>query len=153
MNREQRDSMVKQLWSWGSALDECERKQREISRLLSQAEGAENILHAQVLSSLPKGHDVGDPTGQAAVMRVEAMRRVAQLTEEINGIMQAKAAVDAAVDALPQNLRRLIHLRYVRGWGLSYKIPQALYVDRRTVQRWHVQALEKMSHNVPFLGV
>lgn len=149
MEKVERDAIVRRLWEWGSALEDCERKQREITRLLEQADSADVMLRAQVLTAMPKGSDVGDPTCKAVLMRDEALRRVDQLLDDIHAIMAGKADTDAQVDKLEPNLKRLLYLRYVRGWGLSYRIPQALHADRRTVYRWHERALEKMSHNVP----
>ena len=149
MTKEDRAIAVRQLWAWGSALDDCERKQREIQRLLEQAENADGVLRAQVLTAMPKGSDVTDPTAKAAVVRDEALHRVGQLMDEINMIMAGKADMDAQVEQLEPHLKRLLYLRYVRGWGLSYRIPQALHADRKTVYRWHEQALEKMPHNAP----
>ena len=149
MEKVERDAIVRRLWKWGSALEDCERKQREITRLLEQADSADVMLRAQVLTAMPKGSDAGDPTCKAVLMRDEALRRVDQLLDDIHAIMAGKADTDAQVDKLDPNLKRLLYLRYVRGWGLSYRIPQALHADRRTVYRWHERALEKMSHNVP----
>lgn len=149
MEKAERDAIVRRLWAWGSALEDCERKQREITRLIEQADSADVMLRAQVLTAMPKGFDVGDPTCKAVLMRDEALRRVDQLLDDIHAIMAGKADTDAQVDKLDPNLKRLLYLRYVRGWGLSYRIPQALHADRRTVYRWHERALEKMSHNVP----
>lgn len=149
MTKEDRAIAVRQLWAWGSALDDCKRKQREIQRLLEQAEYADGALRAQVLTTMPKGSDVTDPTAKAAVVRDEALHRVGQLMDEINTIMAGKADMDAQVEQLEPHLKRLLYLRYVRGWGLSYRIPQVMHADRRTVYRWHEQVLEKMSQNVP----
>lgn len=149
MTKEDRAIAVRQLWAWGSALDDCKRKQREIQRLLEQAEYANGVLRAQVLTAMPKGSDVTDPTAKAAVVRDEALHRVGQLMDEIKTIMAGKANTDAQVEQLEPHLKRLLYLRYVRGWGLSYRIPQAMHADRRTVYRWHEQVLEKMSQNVP----
>lgn len=149
MTKEERAIAVRRLWAWGSALDDCKRKQREIQRLLEQAETADGVLRAQALTAMPKGSDVTDPTAKAAVVRDEALRRVGQLMDEINTIMAGRADMDAQVEQLEPHLKRLLYLRYVRGWGLSYRIPQALHADRRTVYRWHEQVLEKMSQNVP----
>lgn len=149
MEKAERDAIVRRLWEWGSALEDCERKQREITRLLEQADSADVMLRAQVLTAMPKGSDVGDPTCKAVMMRDDALRRVDQLLDDIHAIMAGKADTDAQVDKLEPNLKRLLYLRYVRGWGLSYRIPQTLHADRRTVYRWHERALEKMSHNVP----
>lgn len=149
MEKAERDAIVRRLWEWGSALEDCERKQREITRLLEQADSADVMLRAQVLTAMPKGSDVGDPTCKAVMVRDDALRRVDQLLDDIHAIMAGKADTDAQVDKLEPNLKRLLYLRYVRGWGLSYRIPQALHADRRTVYRWHEQVLEKMSQNVP----
>ena len=149
MEKVERDAIVRRLWEWGSALEDCERKQREITRLLEQADSADGVLRAQVLTAMPKGSDVTDPTAKAAAVRDEALHRVGQLMDEINMIMAGKADTDAQVEQLEPHLKRLLYLRYVRGWGLSYRIPQAMHADRRTVYRWHEQVLEKMSQNVP----
>lgn len=149
MEKAERDAIVRRLWAWGSALEDCERKQREITRLLEQADNADVMLRAQVLTAMPKGSDAGNPTCKAVLMRDEALRRVDQLLDDIHAIMAGKADMDAQVDKLDPNLKRLLYLRYVRGWGLSCRIPQALHADRRTVYRWHERALEKMSQNVP----
>lgn len=153
MGQAEREELIRRLWEWGGALDGCERRRHEINRLLRQAGDAENILRAQVVTGMPRSGGVGDPTAQAVQMRDEALRRVRTLTEEINVIMESKAEMDAAVGVLPDNLQRLLWMRYVRGWTLTVKIPQALYADRRTVYRWHQQAVERLSHNVPKLGV
>ena len=149
MTEADRDALVRRLWAWGNTLDGCERRRHEINRLLRQASDAENILHAQVITGMPRGGGTSDPTAQAVQMRDDALRRVNQLTAEINESMDRKAEMDAAVRALPDNLQRLLYMRYVRGWTLTIKIPQMLYVSSATAKRWHDAALEKMSSNEP----
>lgn len=149
MTQTERKELVHRLWEWGGALDGCERRRHEINRLLRQVDDAENVLRAQALTGMPRSGGIGDPTAQAVQMRDDALRRVDELTAEINECMGRKAEMDAAVRTLPDNFQRLLYMRYVRGWSVSYKIPKMLHVDRRTIYRWHGQALEKMSHNVP----
>jgi DNA-directed RNA polymerase specialized sigma24 family protein len=149
MTEADRDALVRRLWEWGNTLDGCERRRHEINRLLRQASDAENILHAQVITGMPRGGGTGDPTAQAVQMRDDALRRVNQLTAEINESMDRKAEMDAAVRALPDNLQRLLYMRYVRGWSVSYKIPKMLFADRKTVYRWHEDALEQLSCYAP----
>jgi len=67
--------------------------------------------------------------------------------------MARKGEMDAAIALLPDAHQRLLWMRYVRGWAVSTRVPQMLHADRRTIYRWHEQALEMMSHNVPFVGV
>ena len=153
MTETERDGLVRRLWAWGNTLDGCERRRHEIHRLLRQAGDAENILRAQVLTGMPRGGGRSDPTAQAVQMRDDALRRVGELTREINESMERKAEMDAAVRALPDNLQRLLYMRYVRGWTLTVKIPQMLFVDQRTVYRWHKEALERMSTYVHLFGV
>lgn len=95
MEKVERDAIVRRLREWGSALEDCERKQREITRLLEQADSADEMLRAQVLTAMPKGSDVGDPTCKAVLMRDEALRRVDQLLDDIHAIMAGKADTDA----------------------------------------------------------
>lgn len=149
MTRNERETLVRRLWEWGGTLNGCERRRHEIKRLLSQAGDAEGILRARALTGMPRGDGMGDPTAKAVLMREGALRRVDELTAEINQIMARKAQMDAAVRALPDNLQRLLYMRYVRGWTTSYRIPQMLHADRRTISRWHARALEMLSHDVP----
>ena len=153
MEQAEREELIRRMWEWGGAMEGCERRRHEINRLLRQAGDAENILRAQVVTGMPRSGRVGDPTVQAVQMRDEALRRVRTLTEEINAIMESKAAMDAAVGALPDNLQRLLWMRYVRGWTLTVKIPQALYISAATAKRWHDRALENVSSYEPTFGV
>lgn len=124
----------------------------EIRRLMEQAEDAENVLRARVITGMPSGGGVSEPTANAVHMRDHALRRVDQLTAEINGIMARKDHMDAIIGQLPEAQSRLLYMRYARGLDVSTRIPMALHADRRTIYRWHMHALkfvEKMSQNVP----
>ena len=152
MTKAERDGLVHRLWEWGNTLDGCERRRHEINRLLRQVEDAENVLRAQALTGMPRSGGIGDPTAQAVQMRDDALRRVDELTAEINECMGRKAEMDAAVRTLPDNFQRLLYMRYVRGWSVSVKIPRMLHADRKTVYRWHKDALDQiviMPHNAP----
>ncbi len=149
MTRAEREELVHRLWEWGGALDGCERRRHEINRLLRQVEDAENVLRAQALNGMPRGGGIGDPTAQAVQMRDDALRRVDELTAEINECMGRKAEMDAAVRTLPDKLQRLLYMRYVRGWSVSYKIPRMLYASRKSVYLWHEEALENLMKLYP----
>lgn len=149
MEQTERRHVEKLLWEWGSALKDCERRRMEIRRLMEQAEDAENVLHAQVLTGMPAGGEVSDPTANAVHMRDHALRRVDQLTAEINGIMARKDKLDAIIGLLPENQRRVLYMRYVRGLDVSVRIPRSLYADRKTVYRWHQQAVEFVANYAP----
>lgn len=149
MTQAERSELIRRLWEWGGTLDGCERRRHEISRLLRQAEDAENILRAQVLTGMPRGGGTGDPTAQAVQMREDALRRVRMLTAEINKSMDRKADMDAAVHSLPDHLQKLMYMRYVRGWTLTVKIPQMLYISPRTAKYWHAEALKRIAPRCP----
>ena len=149
MEQTERRHVEKLLWEWGSALKDCERRRMEIRRLMEQAEDAENVLHAQVLTGMPAGGEVSDPTANAVHMREHPLRRVDQLTAEINGIMARKDKMDAIIGLLPEEQQRLVHMRYVRGMEVSVRIPMQLHADRKTVYRWHQQALEIVANYAP----
>ena len=153
MDNEQRKEIEKELWAWGSALKDCERRRREIKRLLEQAADAENVLHSQIITGIPHGTDVGDPTGKAVIMRDNTLRRIAQLTDEINAIMQRKERMDELISRLPENMQSLLEMRHVRGWRMSIEIPMHTYITRQSAHRWYNAALEMLLHYVTKDGV
>ena len=153
MEQVDRAAMIARLWEWGSALDDCERRRREIYRLQQQAIDADQFGANGIYSFAPRCASVGDPTGKAVVMKEQSLERINVLVDEINAVMARKAEIDVLVSMLPEAQQRLLNMRYVQGMQISDQIPKALHADRRTVYRWHDAILSKlllkMSHNVP----
>lgn len=141
------------LWEWGTALKDCERRREEIRSLMAQAEDADLMLKAQVLTAMPKGNTVSDPTAAAAVMREKSLERVTALTEEINQVMLRKERIDRAVAALPERLQTLLTLRYKHGLSLHIQIPARMHIAERTAFRWLALAFEKLAENGSILGL
>lgn len=153
MNDTDRDILRRRLWEWGDALSGCERRRAEINRLRAQAEDAQTVLGAQVITGMPHASNTGDPTARYVLMRDNAVQRIERLTDEINSIMAAKAEMDDIIRTLPETYQQLLWMRYVRGWTLTIKIPQVLHIADRTAKYWHADALEKIAPYCPFLGI
>jgi len=145
MTDAERAALKRRLWDWGDALSGCERRRAEIRRLQAQAEDAQSVLGAQVITGMPHGSGVGDPTARYVLMRDDATARIAVLTDEINAIMARKSRMDAVIAQLPDRLQRLLWMRYVRGWTMTIKIPQELHVSDRTVAYWHDKSLRTIA--------
>ena len=142
IDQAERKRMNTMLWQWGTALKDCERRRAEIRRLMAQAEDADCVLRAQVLSAMPKGNGVGDPTAAAIQMKDDALQRVAVLTAEINEIMAKKEKVDAVISMLPESRQTLLDLRYKRGMRLSTQIPMRMHISERTAFYWRDESIE-----------
>ena len=145
IDKAERRRVERLLWSWGTALQDCERRRAEMRRLTEQAEDAECVLRAQALTGMPSGGSVGDPTASAVQMRDDAMRRVNALAEEINAIMARKAQMDAIIGMLPEREQELLTMRYVRRMHISLEIPRKVHASKRTVHYWMSDAIEKIA--------
>lgn len=153
MDQSERRRIERLLWSWGTALQDCERRRAEMRRLTKQAEDAECVLRAQALTGMPSGGGVGDPTASAVQMRDDAMQRVKALADEINAIMARKAQMDAIIGMLPEREQELLTMRYVRRMHISLEIPRKVHASKRTVHYWMSDALEKIAPFCTKFGV
>lgn len=120
---------------------------------MEQAEDAENVLHAQVITGMPAGGGVSDPTANAVHMRDHALRRVDQLTAEINGIMARKDKLDAIIGLLPEIRKTMLDMRYKQGMSMSVEIPMKLHISERTATYWMTKTHEKIADFCGLFGV
>lgn len=137
----ERKEIERIMWEWGTALKDCERRRAEIRRLMDQASDADNVLKAQVLTGMPRGGGVGDPTAAAVTMKDNALQRVTVLTDEINAIMQRKERIDTIIRLLPESRQRLLDLRYCQGKSISVEIPLKMHISERTANYWKAESL------------
>ena len=149
----ERKRIEKLLWEWGTALKDCERRQTEIRRLMEQAEDADCVLRAQVITGMPRGGGVGDPTASAITMKDNALQRVKTLTDEINAVMARKEKLDAIIRLLPENRQTLLDMRYRRGMSVSVEIPLRMHISERTATYWMTETLEKIADYCGRFGV
>lgn len=141
----ERKEINKVMWEWGTALKDCERRRVEIRRLLEQAEDADCVLKAQVITGMPRGGGVGDPTASAIMMKDNALQRVKVLTDEINEIMARKDRIDAIVSILPQSRQTLLDLRFKQGKTLAVEIPLKMHISERTATYWMSETLRTIA--------
>lgn len=140
----QREKIKRRLWEWGTALADCERRREEIKDLQQQMVDADNVLRGQSLDSMPKGTDVGDPTGKALLVKEQTARRIAQLLEEISTIMQRKEKMDREIGALPEKYQTFVDLRYKKNRSLSVEIPRLMHISERTASYWQDDIFERL---------
>ena len=142
---EERRALNKMLWEWGTALKDCERRRTEIKRLIGQAEDADCVLKAQVITGMPRGGGVGDPTAAAITMKDNALQRVKVLTDEINAIMARKEKIDAIIGTMPQSYQTLLDLRFRQGKTLAIEIPLKMHISERTATYWMAECLRTIA--------
>lgn len=137
-----RRSIRRLLWRWGRVLDYCAARQREIAGFLML------IDEAAEMGPPPAGGAAGrsgpgDPTGRAAVRMEELIRRyrgeVARLMAACDREMAFMAAMDAVIDELPGEQRRVLELRYKQGARWEYIALKMCF----SVQ--HIKRLEAIS--------
>lgn len=152
--QESRRRVIRELWRWGATMEDCKRMGEEIDRLLGQIDDATNVIGAQKITGAPAGgSSTSDPTLRAVQMRDNAQRKIDALLGRINAVMERKDQLDECIQQLDDRQQRLIEMRYARGMSISTDIPNAMHADRKTVYRWHAQAVDKlwikMPHNAP----
>ena len=133
------------MWEWGTALKDCERRRAEIRRLMEQAEDADNVLRAQVLTGMPRGGGTSDPTAAAVTMKDNALQRVNTLTNDINCIMKRKERIDAIISTLPESRQTLLDLRFKQGKSLNIEIPLKMHISERTANYWMAESLRSIA--------
>ena len=96
--REQRAYIRRLLVRWGKAKRSAKEIDKKIANIKERMEAVADI-RPQVLSGMPHGSDITDPTARSAI-------------KLINNDMSFVAFIDAALDEFPANQRRVIELKY-----------------------------------------
>ena len=145
-----RKSIRRLLWRWGRVLDYCAARQREIAGFLAL------IDEAAEMGPPPAGGAAGrsgpgDPTGRAAVRMEELIRRyrveVARLMAACDREMAFMAAMDAVLDQLPGDQRRVVELRYKQGCRWEY-IAVKMCFSVQHVKRLEAAAIAVVGENI-----
>lgn len=142
--KEQREEIKRQLVAWGTALKDCERRRAEIRDLKKQMDEMEDMLRGQMFDDMPRGTGVGNSTARALEIKERTAQRIAELLEEINRIMEGKARMDAMIATLPEHLRELLEMHYVKSWRMTSTIPIKLHIATSTAYDWRDEAVEKI---------
>lgn len=145
-----RKAIRRLLWRWGRVLDYCAARQREIAGFL------ELIDEAAEMGPPPAGGAAGrsgpgDPTGRAAVRMEELIRRyrgeVARLMAACDREMAFMAAMDAVIDNLPGEQRRVLELRYKQGARWEY-IALKMCFSVQHIKRLEAIAVDEIGENI-----
>lgn len=145
-----RKAIRRLLWRWGRVLDYCAARQREIAGFMAL------IDEAAEMGPPPAGGAAGrsgpgDPTGRAAVRMEELIRRyrgeVARLMAACDREMAFMAAMDAVLEHLPGDQRRVVELRYKQGARWEY-IALKMCFSAQHVKRLESLAIEAIGENI-----
>lgn len=145
-----RKAIRRLLWRWGRVLEYCAARQREIAGFLAL------IDEAAEMGPPPAGGAAGrsgpgDPTGRTAVRMEELIRRyrgeVARLMAACDREMAFMAAMDAVIDELPGEQRRVLELRYKQGARWEY-IALKMCFSVQHIKRLEAIAVDEIGKNI-----
>ena len=128
-------------------LDYCAARQREIAGFLALIDEAAEMGPPTAGGAAGRSGP-GDPTGRAAVRMEELIRRyrgeVARLMAACDREMAFMAAMDAVLDQLPGDQRRVVELRYKQGCRWEY-IALKMCFSAQHVYRLDAAAVDKLA--------
>lgn len=150
--REQMRKTRAYLWRWGATMTVVKRKEAEIASMHFLVADAMQTLHAQQITDMPRGTQVGDPTLRA-VLELERRREAYEQTNAAaTEVIVARLAEKRAVDELMQTWLtdfqiKILTLRYVNGHEWDYialKIP----CDESTARKQERKAVKKLMYRI-----
>lgn len=131
------------LWRWGSVMDFCRSRQREMEEFQQRLADCTS-LSAQVLDGMPHGTDTSNPTQRAAERLVGVGKRYERIIEviqqDIDAELKLKNDIDKAVAELPYEQQKILELRYKEKHQWVY-IAQTMCFDERWVRRLEERAI------------
>ena len=145
-----RKAIRRLLWRWGRVLDYCAARQREIAGFMTLIDEAAGIGPAPLDGNARKSGP-GDPTGRAAIRMDELVSRyrgeVARLLEACDKEMAFLGAMDAVLDSLPGEQRRVIELRYKQGCRWEYIAVKMCFTVHH-VQKLDCKAVDTIAESI-----
>lgn len=145
-----RKAIRRLLWRWGRVLDYCAARQREIMGFMALIEDAAEIGPPPIGGGNGR-IGPGDPTGRAAVRMEELSIRyrgeVARLMAACDREMDFMAAMDAVMDDLPGEQRRVLELRYKQGARWEY-IALKMCFSVQHIKRLEAIAVDAIGENI-----
>ena len=145
-----RKAIRRLLWRWGRVLEYCAARQREIAGFVTLIDGAEDIGPSPI-SGVAVRSGPGDPTGRMAVRLDDLVSRykaeVARLLAACDREMAFMAAMDAVLDRLPGDQRRVVELRYKQGCRWEY-IAAKMCFSVHHVQKLDCKAVDAVAENI-----
>ena len=140
------------LWRWGATMSVVKRKEAEIASMHFLVADATQTLHAQQITDMPRGTQVGDPT-MRAVLELERRREAyeqtnAAATEVICARLAEKRMVDELMQTWLTDFQiQILTMRYVNNHDWDYialKIPCAESTARAQEHR----AVRKLMYRI-----
>ena len=101
-------------------------------------------LSAVRLDGMPKGYDVGDPTGEAAAYIVDVYeKRLKELKDRVRKELENKAVAEKLLSVLDETERKVIVCRYIKGIRWDH-MGAYVFLSRRSCFYYKKRAMEKM---------
>ena len=152
-DKEKRDRVRGQLRRWGRTADVCKRKQAEIVEYAGLIAAAEDMLGAQLLTGMPRGTDIGDPTANAAqrasTLRKAYQQRIDELHADICMILDFARCVDDIVGELLPEQQEVIDRRYKNRWSWE-RVAARLHMSDRQARRVEERAVGRLAGYMDF---
>lgn len=146
----ERKAIRRLLWRWGRVLEYCAARQREIAGFMALIDEAAEIGPPPMGASTGRSGP-GDPTGRAAVRMDELISRyrgeVSRLMGSCDREMEFMSAMDAVLDQLPGDQRRVIELRYKHGCRWEYIAVKMCFTVHH-VQKLDCKAVDTIAESI-----
>ena len=115
----------------------------EIAQVKSDIERF-RTLSAVRIDGMPKGYDVGDPTGEAAAYIVDVYeKRLEELRERAKRELLNKERAERLLGVLDETERKVIVARYIKGIRWDH-MSAYVFLSRRSCFYYRKRAMEKM---------
>jgi DNA-directed RNA polymerase specialized sigma subunit len=138
-----RKEVVELIRAYGKSEQYINDINEEMTRLKSDIESMRELT-AVTYSDMPKGSGTGDPTAQAAAYIIDVYeKRLKQLKERIEVILNKKMLTEELLGRLNANEYKVIEARYINGIKWDY-IPGVVYLSRSNCFYCKKKAFEKM---------
>ena len=145
-----RKAIRRLLWRWGRGLDYCAAGQRGIAGFLTVVDEAAGIGPSPFGGNTRK-NGAGDATSRGANRMDELISRyrgeVARLLEACDKEMAFLGAMDAVLDSLPGEQRRVIELRYKQGCRWEYIAVKMCFTVHH-VQKLDCKAVDTIAESI-----
>ena len=109
-----------------------------LNRMRREADAVRSIRYGRI----------GGTAGNNDAPYIRILERIEEYEEELEGenklYLDLQAQVEQVLSTLPEEQRLVLMYRYLEGMSYRY-IGEILYVDSRTVRRWHASALNQLT--------
>ncbi len=121
---------------------------KELNDMLANKNQTYNVLQASMVSNMPHGTEVGNPTLRAVEKIIDNYtKHIEYISGEINFYINLKQTLDKALSELTLEEKRVVELRYFDRWKMG-RIPREMKYSWKQVTRFKNEALSKISKEI-----